>query len=319
MPIFLRDISPKDKPWDKHGREANIVRDLLKGTEYDRLAQRIDSCSGELLFDVITDPDTGEQRLKLRSTRFCRVRVCPKCQWRHSLGWRRRFYRAVPLVLRDYPTARFILLTLTVRNCPIGELRSTLARMNKAWDKLLKRKNWPAIGFVRAVEVTRNNDPSSEWHGTAHPHFHVLLMVKPAYFSRDYINQQQWAQMWQQCLQVDYEPRVDVRIIRSKEKAMDADSLMLSLLEVLKYSVKPDDLCQDRDWLLSLVSQLHKTRSVSVGGVLRSYLSDAEITDEEMISGDEKEEDIEPEVDPWRFGWREAYRRYVKLESDIAS
>lgn len=231
--------------------------------------------------------------------------------------WRARFYQAVPLLLKDYPTARFIYLTLTARNCEVTELRDTLDWMNKSWVKLIQRKQWPAFGWVKSVEVTRNNNPEDLWYGTAHPHFHALLVVKPSYFNRYYLSQEKWRQLWQSCLRVDYDPTVDVRTIKPRPlSGLDGDvgpDLVAAITETLKYSVKDTDLVRDRDWLLEVTKQLHKSRAVAVGGVLKDYLSQEE--PEDLIHGDEVDEDdlSEDNLRVW-FGWREMYSRYVKQE-----
>ncbi|MCE4093435.1 protein rep, partial [Klebsiella pneumoniae] len=69
-----------------------------------------------------------------------------------------------------YPDSRWMFLTLTVRNCAIGELGDTLSRMNTAFQRLKDRK---VQGWIRTTEVTRGSD------GSAHPHFHTLMMVPP--------------------------------------------------------------------------------------------------------------------------------------------
>lgn len=50
--------------------------------------------------------------------------------------------------------------------------------MNKAFKKLIKRKHFLKnnLGFVKTTEITRSKD------GKAHPHFHILLMMKSTYF-----------------------------------------------------------------------------------------------------------------------------------------
>ncbi|MBE3060871.1 protein rep, partial [Klebsiella pneumoniae] len=63
-------------------------------------------------------------------------------------------------------------LTLTVRNCAIEELGETLSRMDTAFQRLKDRKEFrPVQGGIRTTEVTRGSD------GSAHPHFHTLMMV----------------------------------------------------------------------------------------------------------------------------------------------
>ncbi len=98
--------------------------------------------------------------------------------------WQARFYQAMPRLAAEHPKARWIFLTLTVKNCQISELRDTLKHMNASWQRLKDRKEFkPVSGWIRSTEVTRGKD------GTAHPHFHALLMVPPSWFTRHYIKQ----------------------------------------------------------------------------------------------------------------------------------
>ncbi|WP_162827406.1 protein rep, partial [Escherichia coli] len=76
-------------------------------------ALRMSSCSGLLRFGRSTIMETGETRLPLRSAQFCRDRHCPVCQWRRSLMWQARLYQALPKIVVDYPSSRWLFLTLT--------------------------------------------------------------------------------------------------------------------------------------------------------------------------------------------------------------
>ncbi|PHK80025.1 replication protein, partial [Salmonella enterica subsp. enterica serovar Typhimurium] len=88
--------------------------------------------------------------------------------------WQARFYQSLPRIVADYPDARWMFLTLTVRNCAIGELGEMLNRMNAAFQRMKVRKEFrPVQGWIRTTEVTRGSD------GSAHPHFHTLMMVPP--------------------------------------------------------------------------------------------------------------------------------------------
>src|SRR2546427_9116540 len=98
---------------------------------------------------------------------------------------------------------------LPIWNCPVGDLRRTLDQMRRAWVRLTQLRSWPARGWVRAVEITR-----SQRDRTAHPHYHCLLMVPPAYFQGDYLKQQEWAELWRQCLRIDYKPVMDIRTVK---------------------------------------------------------------------------------------------------------
>ena len=48
----------------------------------------------------------------------------------------------------------------------------------------------------------------------AHPHFHALLLVQSNYFTTNYIKQNDWVEMWQKALRVDYAPSVNVKAVK---------------------------------------------------------------------------------------------------------
>lgn len=303
---YLSDLSPGDKPWDTHKWESTRIAALYQGTPYFKLSDRINQCGGLLSFCRTEHRDTGERKLKLKACRFCRARHCPICQWRRALMWIARFLKALPRIEHDYPTVRWIFITLTIKNCNLTDLRDTIAELNAAWKRLSVRKQFPLIGFARALEVTKGKD------GSAHPHFHVLGMVKTTYFKADqYLSQADWTTLWQDCLQVDYTPVVHVQAVKPSKKFGD-NAVRAAIAETFKYTVKPGDLAgkgtdSDRAWLVELTSQLHKTRAITLGGVLKQYLSEAE---PENLIGEEFEPEVIEQAERLVFGWREQARRY---------
>ena len=210
-PVALSDVSPKDKPWDKHRSNADKVAALYAsgGDEFRNYADRVTFCS-ELLGFGLALGEADTLQLKLRSARFCRVRHCPVCQWRRSLMWKARAYKVLPKIVEAYPTHRWLFLTLTQKNVPITELRQTLVAMNRAFQRLSQLKIFPAVGWLRSTEVTKGKN------GTAHPHFHCLLMVPASYFGRGYIKQSEWVGMWRKSLRVDYNPVIDVQSVKTE-------------------------------------------------------------------------------------------------------
>lgn len=240
--------------------------------------------------------------------------------------WQAKAFNAIPKVIEDYPKSRFIFLTLTVKNCPLDELRETLAWMHRSWSKLIKRKEFAAVqGWLRSVEITRaEND-------MAHPHYHALVMVKPGYFGgTTYVKQSQWTEAWKSCLEVEYTPIVDVRAVRPGRgrKEGQGDVLMLSAIcETLKYSVKPAECLEEKpgsrmtnqDWLVELTGQLANTRAIATGGVLKQYLKTLENEPSDLIHADEtgltEVDEISARIG---FGWRENLGRYVLTEEPIA-
>ena len=310
--VLLRQVSPRDVTWDERRAESDRIRDIYQGTILDALAGRIDGCSGRLEFGWDVGED-GIPKTKLRTAFFCRVRTCSVCQWRRSLVWKAKAFKFLPKVIEAYPKHRFIYLTLTVKNCHISELRATLTTMNKAWAKLILRKKWPAVGWMRSVEVTRGKNDS------AHPHFHCLLMVPTTYFKgTHYLSQATWIELWKSSMQIDYNPIVDIRVVKPKKDGTETH--LDAILQTFKYSVKPSDLIgdqkkeiqeKDREWLIELTTQLHKTRGVATGGILKEYLKDLE-NDEpvDLIHVNEDGEQEEAKGISVIFDWHERCKKY---------
>jgi hypothetical protein len=216
--------------------------------------------------------------------------------------------------------------------------------MGESWKRLTLRKEFPAVGWVRNVEVTRGNDDS------AHPHFHALLMVNPGYFSQGYISQKSWVDIWRSCLRVGYDPHVRVNAIRLKHHRSllmrrleipdiksdsevtdsNPDSLPERLSQVnenlskaisyaFKYSVKPGEFLRDSDdsqtssvWLVELTKQLHKTKAVALGGVFREYLAEPKGESDEDLIHSHALPESQTEVDDQRVyaAWTNAHGRY---------
>jgi plasmid rolling circle replication initiator protein Rep len=295
----LSDLSDRDAVWDKHRANADIVEKYYADSEFTKYSERITDCSQFLDFRLVPNADDGVYKLKLSSARFCHVRHCTICQWRKSLMWKAKAYKILPKVLIDYPKIRWVFLTLTVRNCEITNLRDTLVWMNKAFKRLSELKDFPSVGYIKTTEVTRGKNPV----GSAHPHFHILMMVKPSYFSHGYISQAKWVELWQKSLRVDYKPILDVQALKPQ------DSLIGLLVEVIKYSVKESDITSDREWFLELTRQLHRTKSIAVGGVLREYLRELEEEPEDLIGKDDEGEELIDEGHLY-FGWRRKEKKY---------
>lgn len=296
--LALSEVSPGDKPWDKHRSYADRVESLYKGSEFDHYSSRIHFCSQLLEFGL--QPDVEALKLKLRSARFCRVRHCPVCQWRRSLRWKAKAYQVLPKLVEKYPTYRWLFVTLTLKNCPITELRGKLQDMNKGFQRMAQRKIWPAVGWLRSTEVTRGR------RGDAHPHFHCLLMVKSSYFSHGYIKQDEWAELWKSCMRLDYRPVIDTRAVSQGDKPMQL------VPELLKYATKESDMVADREWFLELTRQLHKMRAIATGGVLKTYLKDLEQEPEDLI-GDGDDDSVEEDLMSLYFGWERQHKKYYFL------
>jgi plasmid rolling circle replication initiator protein Rep len=302
--LYLTDLSPKDKPWDRHHKNNDKIAAIYSTAEYLNYASRMGECSGLLLFGSTPADELGQQKIKLRSASFCRVRHCPVCQWRRSLTWKARLGKVLPIIEQAFPKIRWLHLTLSLRSCEISDLRETFKSMNAAWQRLTQTKKFPAIGYFKAFEVTRGED------GSAHPHFHILLMVEPKYFAGTYyISQKEWVAMWRKALRIDYDPTAHIQAVKALgENGTISDAVK----EVAKYTVKPDDLIAEDEWLIELTKQLHKTRAISLGGVLKEYLSEDDASNKELLLGDDAITNLDQLVDPkFTANWDKSDSRYV--------
>lgn len=300
--IALSDVSPRDKPWDKHRAFADRAASLYAGSEFQDYSSRINFCSEFLKFGLVSD-DSETLKLKLRAARFCRVRHCPVCQWRRSLMWKAKAYKVLPKIVEAYPTHRWLFLTLTQKNIPVADLRQALTDMNRAFQRLSQLKAFPAVGWLRSTEVTQGKN------GTAHPHFHCLLMVSPGYFSgKNYIKQSEWVEMWRKSLRLDYSPVLDMQAVRQGSTPMEL------VPELLKYCTKESDLVSDREWFLELTRQMKKMRSIATGGVLKEYLKELENEPENLI-GENDISEGEDEASLY-FGWKRKDKKYKMVNAE---
>lgn len=238
--------------------------------------------------------------MHLNRANWCKQRTCAVCCWLRSTKYRLRIFQGLPGLLRDYCGYHFLFLTLTVRNCHISELRSHIRMMESGWHRMVNLQRFPAVGFLKSVEVSRPRDcfyhgvfvgrmgqklidrwlvhlqklpswnPSAwrEYHcEECHPHFHALLMVSPSYFHRsEKIEHAEWRSLWKRAARLDYEPILDIRRV---------NNLSGAILEVSKYCLKSEDMIDVLGCLT--IRQLHNLRLFSVSGAFTDYFSQAAI------------------------------------------
>ena len=118
-----------------------------------------------------------------------------------------------------------------------------------------------------------------------HPHIHCLLLVRPSYWSRDYVTKLRWQQEWQMAARLDYAPVVDVR--RAKAKPTD-DQLhgvapVSAVTEAAKYAAKATDLLALGDALPEFHRQMKGLRLFGVSQPLRRYISDADLQKQDLL------------------------------------
>lgn len=295
-----RSNSGRIRPWAVQKLNAEYVAFAYEDINPAK-AKRIRECASWLSY---VRGDDGS--MKLHDARFCRVRLCPICQWRRSL----KTFAQMSKVL-DVAKAQgyeFLFLTLTMRNVRAEELSKGLDRILEAFRRLMQYKRIKSAikGFYRGCEITHNMHDD-----TYHPHLHVVLAVKPSYFKKAYISQADWAELWRKALGVEYTPIIDIRRCRGGAKA---------IAEACKYAVKPSDIINVDDWELTVDSlrvldvALDRRRFIGLGGILKEIHKQLQLDD--MENGDllhtSEEEKIEPTGEEIIFFWNGYSRRYER-------
>lgn len=345
---YLSDSSPKDARWDPlKVNSRRMAAALVTADDLKARAQRMHGCSDILTFVLQALRETGEIRFKLEHGSFCRDRMCETDQMLRSRTWQKQFRAAAPALIEKHPGARWLVLTLTIRNPDIHETRNALAEMNKAWKRLTARKEFrDVLGWIRATEVTRGGsgktkgtDKSRVVDNTSHPHFHILLMVSSRYFEGPrYISQEKWLKAWQECMRDDAVTQVDIRAVKPRKghsEAADGDGLgwlMAGALEVLKYTSKAADLLPENEqgkagpgvlnsvsWVQELARQIRGLRFMMTGGVLKDALKDLDqLSDEELIhAADDEAVDDGDEAGRVAFGFSAEVKRYRRKRRGV--
>ena len=308
---YLSDVSDRDRRWDVRRRSGETVEEIFRDFPHPTFAKwspRLKQCAQVLEFGWSPDARfEGVLSLKLKRTWFCKVPMCPVCMWRKSLVKLARLYTALPELTEDFPNHKWIFLTLTVKNVPVSELREELKQLHASYKRLTKREEWKRgiVGWLRSTEVTKGRDGGMR----SHPHIHTLAFVKSSYFSRHYVTQDRWRELWADCARLDYDPQVDVRKVKPSKKSIESDGfepgLRSAIAETMKYVVKPADLSlSNQDYVRECAVQLRKVRMMAVGGVLRSYMKDTKPEQQDLVLGDGDGEGNEKNPGGVRYGWR---------------
>lgn len=308
----LADIraNGKSQPWKEQKEQTALLAYAYGEIMNDAKANRVLTCAPRLSFSQKPDG-----KLKLENAAFCRVRLCPVCQWRRSLKLFGQTKQVVDEIQKRQKSA-FIMLTLTVRSVDSLDLGNEISIIHAAWQRLMQRKEvkHAVVGWQRCLEVTHNVSLNSGSYNTYHPHIHALLCVRPSYFnSRDYISYEQWKRLWREAARLDYEPQVWIKRVKDDHEG--------AVAEVTKYASKPGDYLTA--WDLDLMTEsvevldaaLHRRRLVAYGGLMKTIHKELGLDDVEngnLIHTDNEQDKAEATAALMHFEWVPGYRQYFK-------
>lgn len=311
-------VSVLDKLSKRRGYVTPVARLLSRDPTTQDVGRRMTRCA-EALALAIELPDGAPARALIESGRFCQARLCPFCEWRRTKAWRRRLILGLSGFAAEHPTHKAVMLTLTVRNCPIAATSDTLNDIHAGFKRLAQCAFFPTAYWLRRTEVTvgkpsyadelprgshfgfqgrrlelrQSLNPASGGEAVfeqpvvgglwAHPHIHALLLVPASYFSHNYITQSEWQRQWQMACRLDYAPVIDIRKAYTKTASEDLiDTIPPAVIEAGKYVTKSADIHALGQQAPELHCQLKNKRMLGVSKALRKYVTDAEVLESEL-------------------------------------
>jgi len=245
-----------DNKWDKKKKDELKMYDIYEdislsqvqdSSYYQKKASLLKTCGTYLKF--FECPQGHKEGTFLKGANFCKIRLCPMCQWRRSLFVFRQFLIVAHQVQEICPGTKYVFITLTGKNVSASVLPAELTHYIKSFRRLLTYKviNKSIKGTFRSLEITYNSETD-----TYHPHLHIIGVVNKSYFKKDdYISQRKLTDLWQKAFQIDYTPTVHIRKVRPKNKHQKTvlqevntldNNLSGAAAEVAKYSVKFNDI-----------------------------------------------------------------------------
>lgn len=324
------DSRGKERDWKGKKKRSLLMAEHHEIAKLTKKAERMYDCGNHLVFKL------KDNRLKLYQAYFCKARLCPMCNWRRSLKIAFQNKRIIQ-TLNEREKVKWVFLTLTVRNVEGDKLKETMDQMTKAWNRFAGYAKFKKSvkGYFRAMEVTRNWDKESEWYGTYHPHFHVLLAMPNSYFqAKYYITQSEWTSMWQRAMKLDYTPIVHVAKVKPQKESSDFVEIedeikktiaeQKAIFEVSKYPVKDTDVIRGNKVTLENVQTvkdldiaLAYKRLISYGGLLKEIHKELKLDDAEdgdLIHVDDDSDEVANGAIEVMAYWHVGLNNYVLLK-----
>lgn len=241
---------------EKKMKNQDLIKFIINHVS-DKNLENIWNCGTFLNFFATEDLE----KKKLNKSNFCKNRFCPMCSWRQA----KKDALKISILLKYIQAElglEFIFLTLTAPNVVGVELNDEIKRYNKAFSKLLKRKEVSKIakGTVRKLEVTYNKERDDY-----HPHLHVMIAVNKSYFKKkDYISKKKWLELWQEVMEDTSITQVDIRRMNTEDTS--------SICEIAKYGAKDADYMISQDVFDTFYKALKGKQLITYSGVFKAAL-----------------------------------------------
>ncbi len=303
--------------WKDKKERTRVLADLFDTDGNKSYADRALSCGSFLEFNFLEADDMGNNlktairgKKQLSMANFCQLRTCPLCNARRSAKLAVMLSQCIDAINKEHDNARYLFLTLAMKNCSATELNDTINHLMKSFHRLMCRRNVKRAvkGFFRTFEITFN-----ESQNTYHPHLHVLLVVEDTYFSKSnnlYIQQPDWVKMWSECLKVDYQATANIKRADKNKKA---------IAEVSKYAVKDTDYLKlaerNKTKAVEVVKTftyaLYKRRLIQAGGWFKDHWNEKQ--EDDLLHINEDGEQHSKWYGSYKYGYRVLKDYYLNL------
>ena len=163
-----------------------------------------------------------------------------------------------------------------------------------------------------------------------------MLVVDKSYFtSGAYITQDEFCTLWQSCLNVDYRPIVDIRVLKEPEKGKGKE-----VAEVAKYTIKSTNILADlrgiSDYSQDIIDEAKRMsdvitdeivftldevlayrRLIGYGGIFKTKHKELNLDDADngdLINAGDSAESKGENFQIERYRWDIGFRNYVMIE-----
>lgn len=200
-----------------------------------------------------------------RQARYCRRVYCGMCQ-RMSAELESKLLRDNLLSVRArIPRASFLHFCATAPDCNPSQIRETIQALKAGWQRLVRKAVFRkhCVGWFLTFDVIA----SEKKRALENAHIHAVVVMKPSYSGRHYLNMKRWERLWQSC--------VDPRFYRSIQVHKRQNVARLAAY-VIKYS--PNSFFAslnlgilDPERIIERQTQIQDLRRYTAGGLLREY------------------------------------------------
>lgn len=247
---FLSKFNSVFTPLDEENPQKKVAKTVLK---------KLTNCSSHGI--IYRQKNTPPRFLHQK----CRHKLCSICQTSRQY----RISSNLSKFIEENITTSHQLHFLTITTKNTSNLKSACEALAKGWSRLIRRRDFPYSGYIKALEITIDKN------GLYHPHYHIILVRKKNTDNSTWNLKTQWIPKLRQTMKLSYDPVVDIRNINFSLE--DFHNISSEVAKTTSYSVKSSTIFftkKTNDFSNSKIANLiskflfhtYRKRAISVGG-----------------------------------------------------